>query len=306
MQHKRHVPAARAEEAASRQTWRQHGLVVDGADVGVSSDGVVDDDALDLLRLDVLDDGVAHARQVLPTALLRDVLDVVERVDAAGWPRVFAYVDDRLWHLLRTPALRQVLSTVLSSTPQQLPGLWVHQTSPGGRGWEPHVDVAGPPTDVDGGVDRLTVWLPLTSATTETGCMMTVPGSHRQPLAQAFDLAGDVPLDDVIRLFHGARAHPAEPGDVLLWRFQTVHWGAAASRDAAHPRVSLSLEAGHPAVPAHDDVQPTWSWGAWPSFETRLFLIGRSLCVYGKDGHREPTASRFVAVGEALCQMFGS
>ncbi|MCP4500627.1 MAG: phytanoyl-CoA dioxygenase family protein [Deltaproteobacteria bacterium] len=230
----------------------------------------------------------------------------MKRVEQAGWPLVFAFLDDRLWQLLGEHSLKAVLNPLLGGAAQQLPGIWVHHVEMGGCGWEPHVDVSGAPTDVKEGVDRITMWLPLTPVSHDNGCIFAVPGSHRLELMQRFDSTDVVSLDEVIRLFHKAEAMEAEPGDALLWRFQTLHWGGPSLPTAKNARTSLSIELGHSEVPAHQDVQPTWPLGAMPSFETRLFLIGRSLVMYGQAKDREPYASRFIDVGRALVELFSS
>lgn len=302
---KRQVPLSWAEEATVHSTWEALGLLIDSDFKAVKETlpaSSIDDHLEEAKRF--IDRGIGTFRGLLSAQRVQDAFDVVAKVEQAGWPRIFAFLDDRLWHLLGEPLLKSVMDALLGGRAQQLPGIWVHHVEKGGRGWEPHVDVSGAPTPVKEGVDRITLWLPLTSATCKNGCIFAVPGSHRLELMQQFDETEVVPLNDVISLFHKAEAMEAEPGDALLWRFQTLHWGGPAQDHTQQERLSLSLELGHSDVPAHLDVQPTWPMGALPSFETRLFLIGRSLLLYGRAPERAPLASRFLDVGRALVERY--
>ncbi|MCY4370511.1 MAG: phytanoyl-CoA dioxygenase family protein [bacterium] len=75
------------------------------------------------------------------------------------------------------------------------------------------------------GTDILTVWLPMTEATLETGCLLVVPGSHRGELIlHCLDTPKTkglhIPED---RVPPGAVPLEMAPGDVLFMHRRTVH-----------------------------------------------------------------------------------
>ena len=81
------------------------------------------------------------------------------------------------------------------------------------------VHEAGDETDI------LTVWIPLTEATLETGCLLVVPGSHRGELILH---CLDTPKTKGLhipeeRVPPGAVPLEMEPGDVLFMHRRTVH-----------------------------------------------------------------------------------
>ena len=81
------------------------------------------------------------------------------------------------------------------------------------------VHEAGDETDI------LTVWIPLTEATLETGCLLVVPGSHRGELILH---CLDTPTTKGLhipeeRVPPGAAPVEMDPGDVLFMHRRTVH-----------------------------------------------------------------------------------
>lgn len=71
----------------------------------------------------------------------------------------------------------------------------------------------------------LTVWLPVTEATVEHGCLAVVPGSHRGELLPHCPAVGgknQVHIPEQF-LIAGAIPAPMAPGDVLFMHRQTVH-----------------------------------------------------------------------------------
>jgi len=68
----------------------------------------------------------------------------------------------------------------------------------------------------------LTVWLPLTSATVENGCLQVIPRSHQQGLAEHCP-GGSVHIPDPLVPVERAVAVPMRPGSVLLMTQRTIH-----------------------------------------------------------------------------------
>ena len=88
----------------------------------------------------------------------------------------------------------------------------------------------------------LTVWMPLTSATLENGCLTVIPGSHRGDLATHCAANPESPdLHIPAPLLHSNTVVPVpmEPGDVLLMHRRTQH--ASLENQSDHVRWSFDL-----------------------------------------------------------------
>ncbi|MET0146833.1 MAG: phytanoyl-CoA dioxygenase family protein [Ilumatobacteraceae bacterium] len=103
----------------------------------------------------------------------------------------------------------------------------------------------------------LTVWMPLTPATVDNGCLHVIPGSHRRGLVTHCALSSSSNPGGIPDALLGGRAVPVpiEPGTVLLLHRNTIHT-SFANRTTAEVRVSLDLRyhpvgqpTGRPAFP---------------------------------------------------------
>jgi hypothetical protein len=242
-----------------------------------------------------LEDGLAWSLEVVPAELLAPARAAIARVTGAGWPAVFALLDDDLWRLLGSDALLAPLEAALGEL-TQLPGVYVHvvERRPGERGWEPHVDVAGAEASAEAG--RLTVWLALTDAPLDGGCVYAVPRSATGALGDDWDTRTSVEMSELLSAAHAARAVPVRAGSFVAWRRDTLHWGAPVERAHPCPRVAISLEYARRAAPGERAFDPRRAL----DFEERLFLLGYSLCAYARAADREPLAAPFAALGERL------
>jgi phytanoyl-CoA hydroxylase len=101
----------------------------------------------------------------------------------------------------------------------------------------------------------LTVWLPLTPATVETGGLQVIPGSHRAGLEAHCPTAQGVAIPDRLLATQRARPLPMAPGSVLLMTQRTVH---ASLDNTTEDRIRLSCDlryqpigqpTGRPAFP---------------------------------------------------------
>ena len=68
----------------------------------------------------------------------------------------------------------------------------------------------------------LTVWLPLTHATVDNGCLQVIPRSHRNGL-EAHCPGGNVHIPDGLVPVERALPVPMRPGSVLLMTQRTIH-----------------------------------------------------------------------------------
>src|SRR5207245_2078717 len=105
---------------------------------------------------------------------LRNGIEVLRKED---WPPVFSFIYDEFWLATRGPSLAGLLSTALGPEHRQIPHLWTFYIPPtrGATGWLPHVDGWEKSDGSGDRSNRLTVWIPLSEATLENGCMYVIP-----------------------------------------------------------------------------------------------------------------------------------
>jgi ectoine hydroxylase-related dioxygenase (phytanoyl-CoA dioxygenase family) len=140
------------------------------------------------------------------------------------------------------------------------------------------------------------MWVALSDATVDTGCMCVVP-KHAAGGAERWYRRETLEMREVLSLLHASRALPVRAGGTLGWEAGLVHWGSARLADG-EPRVSISMEfvpatagtavlAG--ALSCHD--------GRLPTLEERLSVIARSIALYHRTDAR---AGRYAELAEAL------
>jgi phytanoyl-CoA hydroxylase len=140
-------------------------------------------------------------------------------------------------------------------------------------GWHQDQGVATPEQDE---TPVLTVWLPITDATVENGCLAVVPGSHRGDLAAHCPGSGpDGGLQIPSRLMSGKRLPvPVKRGGALLMHRRTMHASLANRSDDIRWSFDLryqptGLPTGRPAFPGfvarsrRDPHSEQRDWQAW-------------------------------------------
>ena len=213
----------------------------------------------------------------------------VDAVHAAGWPAVFALVYDDFWTCARHPLIRRIVSGHLGAKYRQIPHVWVHVVRTGSRGWMPHFDGLRP--------RRLTVWIALTDATVDTGCIHIVPPDALPESFRTMDVDAAVPMHDVLRAMHATRALEVAAGGALGWEFDVFHWGGRAAAPLAERRsISLEFLAGE-EPPRADETPLVEPENSLPAFEFRLGVIAAALRAYAA---REASLRRFRALAPGL------
>jgi hypothetical protein len=258
----------------SPEYWRELNpdLTIEAEERPEVESRLLDEGEQQAVTAQIADRGYFHTAEVLSPAWLSQLLGAVESVQRAGWPATACFVYDEFWQVARTPSPRALLRRTLGEGYAQIPKVWCHYVNPSkrSRGWRPHID--GRP---QGARDhRLTVWVPLTEATLDNGCIYVIPR----------DLMPPEGLDDVnVRnVLPATRAVPAHPGELLGWDHDTWHWGSSVSGDAVTPRISLSFEfLGAEATPFAEE-QPLLDMDSLPSFEQRARFIARGVVEYVK------------------------
>ncbi len=241
-------------------------------------------------------EGYLKLERAVPTSAAAAMLAGVQAVDRAGWPPVFAWVYDELWQIARHPALVDLFSAILGPGYRQTPYLWTHivARARGESGWAPHVDN-------NGDTLRLTVWVALSNATTDEGCMHVVPLDRVLPSSSGdwFEKPA-LAMGDVLALLQASRALPVLQGSILAWNARVVHWGSAR-QEAGDPRVSMSMElVGADAPPSVlSDTLAAGRADRLPSFEERLWVIANAIAEYHAIDCR---AARHVTLAERLLE----
>jgi hypothetical protein len=215
----------------------------------------------------------------------------VDAVVAAGWPPVFALIYDCVWAAARHPAVSAIAAARLGQGYRQIPHVWVHlvPARAGARGWMPHFDGFRP--------RRLTVWIALTDATVNNGCIHLIPPDSLPDSFRTMDLDATVVMRDVVRAMHATRALPAAAGSLLGWDFDVFHWGGSAPAPQAERRsISLVfLAAEEASMP--DELPLIDLAGPLPDVAARLRVIAMALDAYGS---REASLRRFRALSPHL------
>lgn len=251
-------------------------------------------------RASNLDRAVAHFRDEgyfqLPPVVSAETLallnQAIDGVRAAGWPAVFAWVYDQFWRCARVPAVVRVVGSRLGTGYAQIPHVWVHivPSTPGAAGWGPHFD--------GGGNGRVSVWLALTDATLDNGCMHLVPSPSLPDAFRPLTLNGlIVSAADAFRALHTSRALPAVQGSALGWGFDVLHWGGpCVTSGIARRSISMEFLAAGEAPDA--DEQPLLALeGPLPSFAARLRMIADAIHTYERF---EPGLIRYRGVADGL------
>jgi phytanoyl-CoA hydroxylase len=139
------------------------------------------------------------------------------------------HLGPEVFHLIRHPKILNIVEMFLGeeiySNPMQhallkvperdLPEELRNQNGPGYTSW--HQDQGGASMEADG-TNIITVWVPITEATVENGCLVVVPGSHKQGLR--IHCKGRIPEK---LIGPDRRPLPMMPGDVLFMTKQIMH-----------------------------------------------------------------------------------
>lgn len=238
----------------------------------------------------VSDDLQQRGYFVLPPLLAeecRPIAEAIGRLAARGIPPVLIWIYDAPWMLFAR--MNGFLKYFLGEGVRLLPHFWAwhvtaDQTFSASRetGWPMHRDCSVP-TVIDGIIMSLSLWIGLSDARVENGCMHVLPLDVERRLGRNARTPEELPDGAAVAL-----AVPA--GTVMGWRQDVLHWGGRAR--VVQPRISLSLEYQNPAFaplaqPLLDPLVP-------PSFDERLGLIADQFAKYRHMQPLRPAESAFL------------
>lgn len=220
----------------------------------------------------ILQEGYTHLIDPGLEAPFSDITNTFNSITSLGLPPVFSFAYNELWEL-RTQ-LRGILSHLLNDEYQQLPDFWAWKVTAGEAGWPPHRDKSTVALLPDNKPKSVTVWIPLNQASPLNSCMYVLPADRDKAYYLPNTPGGGLPgkLNDI-------RALPANPGDILIWNQNLLHWGShSASNHNLKPRMNIAFEFQRSDVPAFN--KPLLNPHTLPSFQQRLALIARQVLQY--------------------------
>ncbi len=203
------------------------------------------------------------------------VRNAVTALVDAGLPPVFIYMYDQPWALF--DRLRPLIAHFLGDQFALLPNFWAWHipTTQGASGWSAHRDCSAETrfVSLDAGATlmSLSLWVPLSDATADNGCMVVLPKSAERAYDPPITEPEQIPAQDGVLL-------PARAGAVLGWAQDVYHWSAHVTGKAQTPRISLSLEFQNPAFAPL--AEPLLDTGQPPPFDERLALIRAQIPKY--------------------------
>jgi hypothetical protein len=259
--------------------WRRLNpeLSIDG--VGERSGGL-DIDVLEPKEIEkqiekLRSEGYFQTNPVLSSPTIEKMRVCVERLRRERWPATFSFVYDEFWDVASVSSLTEIATEFLGAEYKQNSAIWTYYVLPrkGARGWPPHYD-SGDPTS------RLTVWIPLSDATLDNGCMYLIP-QDRVSSARLNDFwsRNYVTKEELALLLWSTKALPAPAGSLLGWNQKILHWGSIAS-DSAHPRISLAVEFVSARAEVRPDEFPLFDLPCRRSFSQRIQLICNAILKY--------------------------
>jgi hypothetical protein len=233
-------------------------------------------------------EGYFQLPQQTPPTQLAAMASLVRKLDTQGLPTPLSFLYDEFWTTFL--CLNPLLEFLLGPGFLRLPDFWTWCVDPhkSGSGWPPHRDKGYTSLFEDGTPRCVSVWIPITDATTLNGCMYIVPADRDPTYGTPEDTTYSFALQDV-------RALPAPAGTVMGWNQAIVHWGSHASQRAPEPRISAAIEYQSGATPLiREAAMDPYSC---PDFQSRLQLIGTQLLQYR---HMHPLTEQTYQLAQRL------
>jgi len=257
-----------------KEYWKQLNPALHVDETGVLSGKQIEFDPSIIagVKSDLKLNGYFKLDQILDKELMERLSQGVFNCWKNGWPTPFSVMYDEYWQMFHS--LGGLFKSILGSDYKQLPNFWCWYVEPKNesKGWGCHRDrPALNSMHEDGSLDTLTVWIPLTDATVENGCIYVLPLQFDPNYPENLQKTNIADPQNI-------RALPANKGSILGWTESLCHWGSRSSSKAANARVSISfgyqrqLEA-----PYETPLLPT---NTLPTFEERIGLIAQNVVKY--------------------------
>ena len=179
-------------------------------------------------------DGYTIIQNVIPNDILKIFNQAFDQLNAANIQPIGIVTHPLFWNL--TAALDPIVKLFLKQSYVMLPETWawdIPQTKDS-KGWPVHRKKHFSTVNSDNMPRSLSVWIPITPATPENSCMYVLPACD-DPNYPTGPTKYELPVQSI-------RALPANPGDVIVFNHNILHWGSQSSQWAANPRRALAYE----------------------------------------------------------------
>jgi hypothetical protein len=275
---RRKLPEGLAIASQSAEFWRRLApeLTISDAQPARQVARDVDRGRADRMRL--VNDGFLHLKGHGLDAPFDRIATALERIVSAGFPASFIGVYDEVWSL--AAQMGGVMDGIFAGKSALVPVFWASHAGADDTGASAGRRRGGASLFGDGTPKTVSLWLPLTRATADNGCVYVVPAGQDRNYGKPGTTRADSSLT-------GIRALPADPGDALIWTGETYHWRGRPDRNNADGALlSLSFEFQSRDCGAVEglviDSYP------YVPFETRLALLARQIPRYGGIFTRHP------------------
>ncbi len=263
---KRTLPKGLAIASQSAEFWRRLApeLTISDAQPGLCIERSTVQSEQERMRL--INDGFLHLKQPGLDAPISAIASAMDRIVNAGLPAAFIGVYDETWSMIAQ--LNDVIGGLFDGQAAMVPDFWaVHPNTTAGLTAQRKRASNG--VFSDGTPKNVTVWMPLTDATPDNGCIYVVPAGQDRNYGKSKSDRANASLP-------GIRALPATAGDVLIWTGETYHWQARPDRhNQDGPLLSLTWEFQSRDAAALEGMLVE-SYPYMP-FETRLGLLARQM-----------------------------
>ena len=188
----------------------------------------------------IVTDGYFHVPFESWDLPLDEMVRCIEKLKELDMQPAWCFIYDEFW--LLTTKIDAYIKSILGENYHKLPELWAWHIDPSKeeRGWKIHRE-GYPNCALDDGMPKtLSVWIPLTDATAENGCMCIVPATNDPNFHAAAEFYY---ADWQEEFYHNSKLMlEAKAGDLLAWHPQLLHWGGVPTNKNAKPRISVSAE----------------------------------------------------------------
>ena len=228
------VPSGLALAAQSPEFWRRLAPGLTVSDTLPSR--VVDrsDTQIDRDRMNLTHEGYVHVKQPGIVAPFAEIAEAMNRIVDAGLPAAFIGVYDEVWAI--AAQMQGIMDGMFAGHAAMIPNFWASFSDAGDAGATAGRRRPGVSLNKDGTPRAVSVWLPITDATTENGCIYVVPADQDRNYGKAPAERADASLQAI-------RALPASAGDLLIWTGETYTWqSCSAKRHEDGPQLALSWE----------------------------------------------------------------
>lgn len=244
----------------------------------------IDSNAVELYRTRLIDEGYVQTPHLSWDEWFSNIREAIKLLEHLNIPLPFIFVFCEPW--LLASKFHVILENIFGEKYNILPDFWVWHVDPKkrGAGWGPHRDKGPTSLFQNGKPKSLTLWLPLTDATIDNGCMYLLP-ANRDPTYSSGEInKAQIDLQNIV-------AVPAGAGSALIWNQAILHWGAKALPRNAAPRISVAFEFQIANVTPFN--QPLLKPLTIPNFEIRLKLVCKQILQYAHMYPLQPDIESF-------------